>query len=81
MTFLKTAAAASIAITLASSAAFANDDETSLHDLAAQCASKSGLFDPSTKECAEPSPGSAAADPVFGPMLKGLAPDALDEIK
>ncbi len=81
MTFLKSAAAASITIALLSSGAWANDDEASVHDLAAQCASRGGLFDASTKECAEPSPGSAAADPVVGPMLQGLAADALDEMK
>jgi hypothetical protein len=60
----------------AAAIAYADEPDTSAHDLAAQCAGKNGLFDPATNECAEPSPDSAAGDLVVGPMMQGLAPEA-----
>lgn len=75
MTFLK-CAAVSICIALAATAARADDPDVTAHDLAAQCAAKNGTFDTSSNECKEPSADSAESDPVVGPMLKGLAPEA-----
>jgi hypothetical protein len=38
------------------------------------------LFDPDTKECAEPSEDTAAGDLVVGPMMKVLGDEAKKEV-
>ncbi len=54
----------------------ADDPDATSHDLAAQCAAKNGTYDASSNECKEPSQDSAAGDPIVGPMMQGLAPEA-----
>jgi hypothetical protein len=69
----------SLGIALAATAANAGPD-ASADNLAAQCAAKNGLFDPSTQQCAEPSEDSAAGDLVVGPMMKVLGDEAKSEV-
>jgi hypothetical protein len=78
MNFTKTALVC-ICVALAA-AAQAEGPDASVDNLAAQCASKSGLFDPDTKECAEPSEDTAAGDLVVGPMMKVLGDEAKKEV-
>jgi hypothetical protein len=75
MTFLK-CAALSACLALTTTAAWADEPDVTAHDLAAQCAAKNGTFDVGTNQCNEPSADSAVGDPVVGPMMKGLAPEA-----
>ena len=79
MNFAKTAVVC-ICVALAAASAQAEGPNASVDDLAAQCAAKSGLFDPGTKECAEPSEETAAGDLVVGPMMKVLGDEAKKEV-
>jgi len=80
MNFAKLAAATACVavISIASIAAHAEDDASAAHVLATQCLAKNGVFDAETMQCAEPSEGTAAADPIMGPMLRGAASDTQD---
>lgn len=75
MNFAKLAAATAC-VAVISIAAHAEDDAA--HVLATQCLAKNGVFDAETMQCAEPSEGTAAADPIMGPMLRGAASDTQD---
>jgi len=77
MNFAKLAAATACVAVL-SIAAYAEDDASAAHVLATQCLAKNGIFDAETMQCAEPSEGTAAADPIVGPMLRGAASDTQD---
>ena len=77
MNFAKLAAAASC-LAILSVAAHAEDDAAAAHVLATQCLAKNGIFDAETMQCAEPSEGTAAADPTVGPMLRGAASGTQD---
>lgn len=79
MTFAK-CAIAGMCLALAVTAVRAEGPDATVHDLAAQCAAKNGLFDPNTQECAEPSEDSAAGDLVVGPMMKVLGDEAKKEV-
>lgn len=77
MNFAKLAAATAC-VAVISIAAHAEDDTGAAHVLATQCLAKNGVFDTETMQCAEPSEGTAAADPIMGPMLRGAASDTQD---
>jgi len=77
MNFAKLAAATAC-VAVISIAAHAEDDASAAHVLATQCLAKNGVFDAETMQCAEPSEGTAAADPIMGPMLRGAASDTQD---
>ena len=77
MNFAKLAAATAC-IAILSGAARAEDDASAAHVLATQCLAKNGTFDAETMQCAEPSEGSVASDPIVGPMLRGAASDTQD---
>jgi len=71
-------AAVTLSIALAAGAARAEQPDTTVPNLAAQCAAKNGLFDPNSLECAEPTEGSAAGDLLVGPMMRVLGPEVQD---
>lgn len=75
MNFIK-CAIVSFGVALAATTALAGSPDLTAHDLAAQCAARNGTFDASAMECVEPSPDSAASDPIVGPMMQVLGADA-----
>ena len=71
-------AVAGACLAILTAAAQAQDDASAAHVLATQCLAKNGTFDVETMQCAEPSEGTVAADPIFGPMLRGAGSDTQD---